>query len=99
MAKKRLTPQDRTALVEWEELIASIRENSDINPSDTEAEIRARRERLEKDDEEWFRYYFAMYYSCEARTSTRKPPEGWQGTTGGTRYAHGRGSWRSPHGP
>ena len=25
-------------LVEWEELIASIRENSDINPSDTEAE-------------------------------------------------------------
>lgn len=34
MAKKRLTPQDRTALVEWEELIASIRENSDITPSD-----------------------------------------------------------------
>ena len=91
MAKKRLTPQDRTALVEWEELIASIRENSDINPSDTEAEIRARRERLEKDDEEWFRYYFAMYYSCEAADFHK--------TTGGTRYAHGRGSWRSPHGP
>ncbi|MDB1028065.1 MULTISPECIES: hypothetical protein [Bacteroidaceae] len=72
MAKKRLTPQDRTALVEWEELIASIRENSDINPSDTEAEIRARRERLEKDDEEWFRYYFAMYYSCEAADFHKK---------------------------
>lgn len=72
MAKKRLTPQDRTALVEWEELIASIRENSDINPSDTEAEIRARRESLEKDDEEWFRYYFAMYYSCEAADFHKK---------------------------
>ena len=72
MAKKRLTPQDRTALVEWEELVASIRENSDINPSDTEAEIRTRRERLEKDDEEWFRYYFAMYYSCEAADFHKK---------------------------
>ena len=65
MAKKRLTPQDRTALEYWNELVASVRESSEINPTDTEADIKARRERLEKDDEEWFRYYFAMYYSCE----------------------------------
>ena len=72
MAKKRLTPQDRTALAEWEGLVASIRESSDINPSDTEADIRARRERLEKDDEEWFKYYFAMYCTCESAAFHKK---------------------------
>ena len=61
MAKKRLTPQDRIALDNWNELVASVREHSDINPTDTETEIRQRRERLEKNDEEWFKYYFAMY--------------------------------------
>ena len=72
MAKKRLTPQDRTALAEWEGLVASIHESSDINPADTDAEIRARRERLEKDDEEWFKYYFAMYCTCEPAAFHRK---------------------------
>ena len=66
MVKRRLTPLDRAALAEWEGLVASIRESSDINPSDTEADIRVRKERLERDDEGWFRYYFAMYYSREA---------------------------------
>lgn len=65
MAKKRLTIQDRITLEGWNDLVASIRESSDINPTDTAADIKARRERLEKNDEEWFRYYFAMYYSCE----------------------------------
>lgn len=66
MAKKRLTPQDRIALDNWNELVASVREHSDINPTDTETEIRQRRERLEKNDEEWFKYYFAMYCTCES---------------------------------
>lgn len=66
MAKKRLTPQDRIALDNWNELVASVREHSDINPTDTETEIRQRRERLEKNDEEWFKYYFAMYCTCDA---------------------------------
>ena len=42
MAKKRLTPQDRIALDNWNELVASVREHSDINPTDTETEIRQR---------------------------------------------------------
>ena len=42
MAKKRLTPQDRMALEGWNELVASIRESSDINPADSTAEIEAR---------------------------------------------------------
>lgn len=65
MAKKRLTPQDRLALEGWNELVASIRESSDINPADSAAEIEARKKRLETDDEAWFRYYFAQYYTCE----------------------------------
>lgn len=64
MAKKRLTPQDRMALEGWNELVASIRESSDINPADSTAEIEARKKRLEADDEAWFRYYFAQYYTC-----------------------------------
>ena len=43
MAKKRLTPQDRMALEGWNELVASIRENSDINPADSTAEIETRK--------------------------------------------------------
>lgn len=76
MAKKRLTPQDRIALDNWNELVASVREHSDINPTDTETEIRQRRERLEKNDEEWFKYYFAMYSPASPPPSTKKPPGG-----------------------
>lgn len=72
MAKKRLTTQDRLALGSWNELVASVREHSDINPTDTETEIRQRRERLEKNDEEWFKYYFAMYCTCESAAFHRK---------------------------
>ena len=72
MAKKRLTPQDRIALDNWNELVASVREHSDINPTDTETEIRQRRERLEKNDEEWFKYYFAMYCTSRVRRLPQK---------------------------
>lgn len=65
MAKKRLTPADRMALADWEGLVASIRDSSDINDSDTAAEISARKKRLEADNEAWFRYYFAQYYTFE----------------------------------
>ena len=72
MAKKILTTQDRLALDSWNELVASVREHSDINPTDTETEIRQRRERLEKNDEEWFKSYFAMYCTCESAAFHRK---------------------------
>lgn len=65
MAKNRLTPDDRTALKYWDELIASIRSSSDINVDDTPVEIENRKKKLEADDEAWFRYYFDMYYTCE----------------------------------
>ena len=62
---KRLTPEDRLAIKQWDELIASIKSSSDINHSDTTSDIEARRKRLEADDEAWFRYYFTQYYTCE----------------------------------
>lgn len=65
MASKKLTPVDRAALESWNELVTSIRENADINPADSVAEIEARKKRLEGNHEEWFRYYFAQYYTCE----------------------------------
>lgn len=65
MAKLRLTPRDRAELAEWNNLVASVRESSDINPSDSTAEIEDRKKRLEADNEAWFRYYFAQYYTCE----------------------------------
>lgn len=61
MAKLRLTPRDRAELAEWNDLVASVRESSDINPSDSTAEIEDRKKRLEADNEAWFRYYFAQY--------------------------------------
>ena len=72
MAKKRLTPQDRIALDNWNELVASVREHSDINPTDTETEIRQRRERLEKNDEEWFKYYFDHVLHLRVRRLPQK---------------------------
>ncbi|WP_425884418.1 hypothetical protein ACPYIV_18065 [Parabacteroides sp. ASD2025] len=72
MAKKRLNSRDRVALDGWNDLVASIRENSDINPADSTAEIEARKKRLEADDEAWFRYYFAQYYTCEPAAFHKK---------------------------
>lgn len=72
MAKKKLTPKDRFALDEWNDLVASIRESSDINASDSVTEIEERKKRLEADDEAWFQYYYAQYYSCEPATFHRK---------------------------
>ncbi|MDR0612395.1 MAG: hypothetical protein LBG45_02735 [Dysgonamonadaceae bacterium] len=76
MAKQRLKPNDRQALKYWDELVASIRNSSDVNMEDTPADIEARRKRLEADDEAWFRYYFDQYCTCEAadfhRRATRR---------------------------
>lgn len=48
MAKKKLTPKDRQALDVWNELVASIKESSDIDPSDSVAEIEARKSGLKR---------------------------------------------------
>lgn len=72
MAKKKLTPKDRLALELWNELVASIKESSDINTSDSVADIETRKKRLETDDDAWFKYYFAQYYTCEPAAFHKK---------------------------
>lgn len=58
---KRIKPADRAALKEWDVLLNSIINESAINEQDSIEVIRERRERLEKDDEAWFKYYFPNY--------------------------------------
>lgn len=65
MAKKRLKPDERHALLSWDDTLRSIRNASAINSRDTYAEIEARKKRLEADDEAWFKYYFEKYYKCD----------------------------------
>lgn len=72
MAKKKLTPKDRLALEQWNELVASIKESSDINTSDSVADIETRKKRLETDDDAWFKYYFSQYYTCEPAAFHKK---------------------------
>lgn len=65
MARVKITPQDKRAKAEWDELVASIKRSSSINPLDSAEVIRARRERLERDHEAWFRYYFEQYCTSD----------------------------------
>lgn len=72
MAKIKLSLKDKRALDQWEQLVASIKESTDINTSDTVVDIEARKKKLEADDEAWFRYYFAQYYTCEPAVFHKK---------------------------
>lgn len=65
MAKRILTPADRKALIEWQELIKAIQQSSSVNPHDSEDECRQRRLILEADHEAWYRYYCSLYYTSE----------------------------------
>ncbi len=65
MVKRRLKIEDRQALLEWEEERQSILNATTIDTTETEVEKLKRIERLEKDDEAWFKYYFPEYYKCE----------------------------------
>ena len=69
--------------------MASVRESSDINPSDSTAEIEDRKKRLEADNEAWFHYYFAQYYTCEPAGFHKKRHGVLWGTTAGMRS----GAW------
>lgn len=65
MAKKRLKIDDRVALEDWKELVDSINESIDIDSTDSTLDIDQRKKKLESNSEEWFRYYFPNYYTCE----------------------------------
>lgn len=65
MAKKRIKPTDRQALIEWEDFRKDVMEATPVDLNETEAEKILRVKRLESDHEAWFQYYFPTYYKCE----------------------------------
>lgn len=62
---KRLKPDERTAMLSWEDTIRSIQADTTTNNTDTWAEIQARKKKLEANHEAWFAYYFQKYYKSE----------------------------------
>ncbi len=64
MIKTSLTVADRAALAQFEALKKSIERSTDVNLYETTSVCATRRERLEKDPEAWYMYYFPHYCTC-----------------------------------
>lgn len=60
-----IKPSDKRALTDWEEFVDNMNRESPIDLAETEVEKRKRIEKLERDHEAWFKYYFAKFYSAE----------------------------------
>lgn len=56
---------DIKALKYWDDYAKSIQKATTIDLDESDADRLARRERLEKDDEAWFKYYFPTYYYAD----------------------------------
>lgn len=63
MAKFKLT--DKQALREWEAFYLSFIEEVDIDDAESQADKVKRKAFLEKNHEEWFKYYFPKYCTAE----------------------------------
>ena len=55
----------KQSLEDWAEYIKTIVASTDIDESETDTDVEARKKRLEADPEEWFRYYFPKYTFAE----------------------------------
>ena len=62
---RRLKPDDRHSLTNWEAIKKGILEATTVDDTETQAEKVLRRSRLEADDEAWFAYYFPTYYKSK----------------------------------
>lgn len=56
---------DKQYLQDWQSFRTSIAASSSIDPGESEAEKIKRVKRLEQNPEEWFKYYFSLFYSAE----------------------------------
>ena len=77
MAKKlrRLPLELRRAEEEWQELITETLAMSPINANETDDDRIKRVAKLEKEPEEWFRYYFPNYCTAPSAPFHRKATE------------------------
>lgn len=62
---RRLSIAEKESYKAWQSYIFALVEESSINTSEPIHEQRARKERLEAEPEEWFKYYFPSFASSE----------------------------------
>lgn len=62
---KRLKPDEKRALLDWEEWRKALLNDTPVDTEETTADKLKRIARLEANNEEWFAYYFPTYYKCE----------------------------------
>lgn len=67
---------DKRALFDWDEFVTNMNRASPVDLNETREEQRKRMERLEANDEDWFKFYFEAYYTSEPapfhKKSTRR---------------------------
>jgi hypothetical protein len=65
MTSKRLKPDERFALSDWESFRKGLIESTIVDDTESHADQLKRIARLEANPEEWFAYYFPNYYKSE----------------------------------
>ncbi|TZF81811.1 hypothetical protein FW774_17290 [Pedobacter sp. BS3] len=74
--KTGLTHAERQALFDWDKFVMDMNRDNPVDRDESELAKRKRIERLEADDETWFKYYFANFYTAEPadfhKASTRR---------------------------
>lgn len=56
---------DKRAEIDWDEFVKNMNRDAPVNLNETAKEKHERIKKLEADDEAWFKYYFANYYTSE----------------------------------
>jgi len=56
---------DKRALFDWDEFVINMNRMSPVDRSETAEQQRKRIEKLEANDEAWFKHYFEAYYTSE----------------------------------
>ena len=57
--------QDKKALIDWDEFVLNMNRASPVDYTESRQVKRNRIRKLEKNPEEWFKYYFAAFYTSE----------------------------------
>lgn len=60
-----ISAKEKRELIDWDEFIDNLNRASPVDHQESHKDQKARKERLEKNPEEWFKFYFATYYTSE----------------------------------
>ncbi len=67
-----LSHAEKQALFDWDKFVSDMNRDFPVHADNSELEKRKRIEKLEADDEAWFKYYFPAFYSSEPATFHKK---------------------------